>query len=115
MNKLFLVKSLHTIHIDSYNEGEGDFVQHFELESTEIAENYKQAITNHLQDNGYNLDYNNCEISEDKISLETSCIVDKDNTQPSKNILTLWEHGKVTLYSDSISIKVHEANRIEFE
>lgn len=114
--KNYIVKSFHEIFVDDYNEGEGKHVNGYALSGEVQANNPKEAITAYLRDNlGYNLDFNNCEVSPEEGNLvQTSCLVNNDNIQPTNSEVKQWEAGNVELYSNRIDMFVYEVTEVNF-
>lgn len=114
--KTFLISSAHTIYIDSYSEGETEYINSYYLKDEIKAYNYKEAITKYLKNSLYlNLDINNCELDEDTNCFETSCLIDSENIQPSEYDVKQWEKDKITLYSNNIQIYVSEIIEIDLK
>lgn len=114
--KNYMVKSLHEVFVDDYKEGEGEHANAYELSDEVQAESPKQAINKYLQDClGYNLDFNNCEVNpDDKSNVQTSCLVNNDNIQPTNSEVKQWEAGNVELYSNHIDMFVYEVTEVKF-
>lgn len=114
--KNYIVKSYHHVEIDNYETGLGDYVNSFDMKAQVVAENPTEAINKYLLEVlFYNLDFKNCEINpEDKTQVQTSCLVDADNSQPTKDELMRWEKGELVLYCNQISMSVCELIDIEF-
>lgn len=114
--KNFEILSSHYIYVDHYEDGEGDQVNYFTLKSTHEANDYKEAVNNHLEFYGYNLGIENCEIDKENNVIQTSCLVNASNEQPSNKDVEIWKRGDtdLTLYSDNISITVKQLIDVEF-
>lgn len=114
--KNYIVKSFHEVFVDDYNEGELNHVNGYELSDEVQADTVHGAVTKYLQDNlGYNLDFKNCEVNpDDKANLQTYCLVDVDNMQPSNEDIELWKQGKATLYANYIDMFIYEVSKVVF-
>lgn len=114
--KTYLVKSYHEIFVDDYNEGEGKNVNSYTFSGKVRADSPKEAVNIYLNDNlGYNLGFENCEVCPDEEGLvQTSCLVDADNLQPSKQVVKMWENGEVDLYANIIQMYVYELKEVTF-
>src|SRR5690625_1351572 len=114
--KNYTVKSFHEVFVDDYNEGYSESINSYFLQDEVKAGNAQEAVTTYLNDNlGYNLGFEDCEVCPDENGLVmTSCLVDKDNLQPSDHDLKMWKMGKVKLYSDNILIYVYEQKEVAF-
>lgn len=112
--KKFRIVSWHEIFIDDYEQGEKDYINSFDLSGIYEADNCKDAVNMHLSEHGYNLGLENCEVNEESNELQTSCLVDEDNMQPSTHDLELWKQGKKVLFVDYINIQVEELIRVTF-
>lgn len=108
----YRIVSWHDVYVDDYEQGEIKHVNFFCLSGIYDAVNYQQAVEEHLNEHGYNLGMENCEVYKDTNSLLTSCLVDENNVQPNGYELEQWKKGKKVLYSDSMSIEVKELNEI---
>ena len=110
-NKYF-IKSLHTIHKDDYNEGEGEYIHEYNLNAFITAETPKDAIIKYFDKELYlSFDIDKSFYEEDGI-LHYSNLVDQDNTEPSEYKINLWKEGKKTLYVNNTEIHIFEVNRI---
>ena len=114
--KTYIVKSYHDIFVDDYNEGEGKNVNSYTLNGEVRADNPKEAVNIYFKDHlGYNLGFENCEVCPDESSLiQTSCLVDVDNLQPSEQEVKMWENGEVDLYANNILMYVYELKEVTF-
>lgn len=114
--KNYIVKSFHEIFVDDYNDGEGKHVNTYALSDEIQAETPKQAINKYLQDClGYDLDFNSCEVNpDDKSNVQTSCLVDGYNIQPTNSEVKQWKAGNVELYANYIDLFVYEVIKVNF-
>lgn len=114
--KYYKVKSYHDVYVDDYNNGEGENVNSYVLNGEVQADSLKEAVNAYLNDNlGYNLGFENCEVCpEDKNLVQTSCLVDADNLEPSNTMFEAWRAGTVKLYSNHIDMFIYEVNEVDF-
>jgi hypothetical protein len=112
--KQFRIVSNHSVYIDNYEDGEQDYVNGYELENTIKAETKEEAINKYFSDFLYfNLSIENCEASEDGY-LQTSCLLDEENIQPTSKEIELWKENKLKLYVNHIDLKVYELVEVKF-
>ena len=110
-NKYF-IKSLHTIHKDDYNEGEGEYIHEYNLDAFITAQTPKEAIIKYFDTKLYlSFDINNIYEEEEGI-LHYSNLVDKDNIEPTDHQINHWKQGKEILYVNSTEINIFEVNKI---
>lgn len=109
-NKYF-IKSLHTIHEDDYNEGEGKYINEYNLDAFITAETPKDAIIKYFDTQLYlSFDINNS--YEEEGILHYSNLVDEDNTEPTDHQINLWKQGKEIIYVNYTQIHIFEVNKI---
>lgn len=113
--KKFKVTTIHTVCIDDFKQGEGNQVNFYTLDSEQKAETIRQAIEQHFNNTLYlTFDYKSAEISEDKICMQWSNLVDKDNAEPSTHDIEKWKKGEKELYINNIEIMIEEITPIRF-
>src|SRR5690606_9568828 len=103
--------SNHEVYEDSYENGEGDFVNTYCEEGIYNTDTWKEAVDKHLH--LFDLNHTQCEILEG--TLFTGCLVDNYNNPPSGQEVEEWRMGKCTLYTNNISITVQELVDIELK
>lgn len=118
--KTYIVKTMHDVYVDDYNEGEGKHVNSYnlkgEIESETPQDAVQQYFDRHL---GYNFAMNNAYVphkeEEDapKNVLHYSVLVDEENVEASKEDIKLWQEGKKELYSNSIYLIIHQTIEAE--
>jgi hypothetical protein len=110
--KTYRIESSHSVYTDDYNEGEGSFVNGYEMDAIIKAETPQQAIEKYFETVvGFDFDFNHASI-EDNI-LFYSNLVDGSNIQASKQQIESWKKGKCILYSDNINVIIYELKRVE--
>lgn len=113
--KKFKVTTIHSVYIDNFEQGEGKQVNFYTLDSEQKAETIRQAIEQHFNNTVYlPFEYESAEISEDKISMYWSNLVDEDNAEPSTYDVEKWKKGEKELYSNNIEIMIEEITPIRF-
>lgn len=115
MKELKIVSS-HSIHVDSYEDGEGNYINGYLLESTIKANTVKEAIQKYFDDNlYYQFDFKYAQMDEN--GLHWSALVDSENNE----ILTTdvaykqWQKGEKILYSNNILLNVYEVTEVDIE
>tara|TARA_R110000868_G_scaffold409072_1_gene693858 strand:+ start:575 stop:925 length:351 start_codon:yes stop_codon:yes gene_type:complete len=116
MKKQFKVTTIHTVYIDSYNEGEGNYVNSFDIESTQKTETIREAIENHFNNTIYlPFNFEHAETNEDNKVMYWSNLVDEDNNEPSKYDIEKWKKEEKELYSNNIEIIISEIVPLKFD
>jgi hypothetical protein len=110
MNK-YHIKSYHDVYEDTYQEGEGKFTNHFEInriveadEALDALEKYGKEVLGYEYD-GYEVNTNNDVLSYD-------ILINKDYMEATAKEITLWKKGKLTLYNDHITFDISIMQRI---
>ena len=114
--KNYKITSIHDIYEDSYNEGELNFVNGYDLSKEVKANNLKEAVKTYFENFlYYSFDIKYADILENRLNY--SVLVDEENFQIGENeeIYKQWKEDKVKLYSNNISIKVQEINDINLD
>jgi len=116
MKKQFKVTTLHTVFIDSYENGEGKQVNFYVIDSEFKAETPKEAIENHFNNVIYlPFKFDEAETSEDKTVLWWSNLVDEDNGHAQQSQIEKWKKGEKELYSNNIEIMISEIVPLKFD
>lgn len=112
--KTFKIESEHNVYIDSFTEGEGDAVNSYNTSREIKATNVKEAIEKYFQSVlYYDFDFSLAETYEGK--LDYSVLVDKDNSEASKNQVELWKKDELVLYANNITITVYELTSVDLD
>lgn len=115
--KTYIITSVHTVHIDSFEEGELGFVNSYDLKSTIKASTPKEAVEKYFEtvlflpfhfEAAYIFHKEDPDVNQDKNTLEYTSLVDVENNEPSKTDIELWTRGQKELYSNSAFISVYE-------
>lgn len=106
----FQIVSDHTIYIDSFNEGEQEQVNYYELNANITAENPQKAIEQYFGRNlYYHFNIKSASKDDEKENvLYYSVLVDEDNTEAFENDIELWKEGQKKLFSNQIRIEILE-------
>lgn len=114
--KQFKVTTYHTVHIDSYEQGEGKQVNFYELVSEIKAETIREAIEEHFKNTVYlPFEFDRAEVNEDKTVMFWSNLVDADNSEPNTSEIEAWKKGEEELYSNNIDVLVSEIMPLKFD
>jgi hypothetical protein len=114
--KKYKITSIHDVYEDSYNEGELNFVNGYNLENEIKANNWKDAIKEYFEDFlYYSFDINHADIYENRLNY--SVLVDESNNQIGENDIDYkqWKEDKVKLYSNKISIEIQELKTVNLD
>jgi hypothetical protein len=110
--KTYRIESSHSVYTDDYNEGEGSFVNGYEMDAIIKAEAPDLAIEKYFETVvGYDFSIKDAYI-EDNV-LFYSNLVDGSNIQASEQQIESWKQGKCILYSDNSHVVIYELNRVE--
>lgn len=110
--KTFILKSGHAIYEDSYEQGEGKYVNCYDMESEITSEDASSAIKeyfkNHLHLN-YDEDFRQVD-EENSNVLFYSNLVDLDGYEVSEKdcLYEDWKNGNAKLYSNNTWLKIYE-------
>lgn len=105
---LFAIDGDITVYEDSYEEGEGDYVNHYNLDirgKYSFKDLMKQlsyyGFSNNPKDyffgdiNGYS-------------SIESDCMQNADGEEPSKSEIEAWKKGEITLYNAHLFAHIYK-------
>jgi hypothetical protein len=105
----YFIKSYHSIYEDSYNDGELDFANGYELSYFIKADSPANAIQQYIENKLY-YKFNSkcfCEDNEQSNVCHYNVLVDEENCEASESEYELWKQGKMQLYTDNIRIAVY--------
>jgi hypothetical protein len=108
--KHFLIKTIHDVYIDSYDQGELGHVNGWAQEAKIEAENVKKAIELYFEKELYfSFNFDHCGIDEENSNeLHYSNLVDGNNLEATESEIEQWKQGKKTLYTNNIYLRVFE-------
>lgn len=95
------------VYIDDYEQGEGDYVNGFNIDLRGKFTSLQQLIT--AVANEYYCctdDINDWEFSVEQSALQTSAMVDNDNSLADERDIEMWKNGELTLYVCHLFIPV---------
>lgn len=108
--KTFKIYSAHDIYIDDYEQGELDRVNDYTLTNEVKANDVWEAIEKYFETTLY-YDFkkdNSSKSDEVENELHYSVLVDVENLEANGRQIEKWKQGKEKLYSNNITITVHE-------
>lgn len=109
----YLIRSYHTVSEDSYNDGELDYVNGYELSCFVKAIDPSKAVKEYIERKlYYKFNPRFIDKSDDDISVYYNVLVDVDNAEATESEYELWKQGKIKLYNDSIRIEVYSVSII---
>lgn len=109
----YLIRSYHTVSEDSYNDGELDYVNGYELSYFVKAIDPSKAVQEYIERKlYYKFNPRFIDKSDDDISVYYNVLVDIDNAEATESEYELWKQGKIKLYNDSIRIEVYSVSII---
>ncbi len=107
--KLYYIDSIHFVHEDDFQEGEGNLVNSYSLHKLLTADSVDQAIELYITTFlGFNLEWDKADIRDDNKILDYSELVDNDNNKANMSKIENWKLGVTKLYSNRFQMKVHE-------
>lgn len=108
--KNYYIKTWHEVHEDSFENGELDHVNSYNMSDIIKANDPKEAIDQYINKVlGYTYDVDEIQVDE---SIYFDVLVDKNNMQASVDQVEAWTKGKTKLYNDYVIIEIHELNQI---
>ncbi len=114
--KNFKITSMHSVYIDSYEQGELESVNNYDMKETVKAETVKDAIIKYVENSlFYSFDYDSAEIDEESNLIHWSNLVNVDNEEVTSKdaIYSQWKKGKATLYNNQYSMSVEELTTVK--
>lgn len=116
----YIVKTMHDVYVDNYNEGEDRYVNSYDLKEEVKAETPQDAVQQYFEKHlGYKFNLNDAYIphkeEEDapKNVLHYSVLVDEENVEANKQDIGLWEAGKKELYANNIYLVIYQTIKAE--
>lgn len=110
----YKVTSLHDVYIDSFKDGEGKHVNHYELASEIKAKDWKDAIKKYFSDYlffGISLEHGY--IDEESNTFHYSNLVNADNIEADEDEVKQWKQNKLTLYANNTATTVEQIIKID--
>jgi hypothetical protein len=112
--KKYKITSAHYVTIDSWTDGELDYANGYSQEAEIEAKDPLEAIKKYFAEVlYYKYTQENAFIDEGELMYDV--LVDVDNYEASKRMVEQWKKDEITLYSNSIIIKVQELTKIELK
>ena len=109
--KTFKINSIHTVYIDNFESGEGDFVNAYTMEASIRAETPMDALKSYFKNHLY-YDFKNGDLTVDGDNIDYSVLIDAENDEAMPKGIELWKEGKITLYSNNISFEIFELTKV---
>jgi len=111
--KTYIIKTNHTIEIDTYNYGLTNYVNSYSLKSEIKAETPREAIQKYFNEYlYYNFDINLSYILHEEEENEATNVLfydvltDEENNEADEKQTELWKEDKLTLYNNHIYLKI---------
>jgi hypothetical protein len=113
--KKYIISTIHRVFVDSYNEGEQEYANGYDIKSNVNAENVREAIEKYFESTlYYKFNFKDAYIDdENKNTLHYSVLVDDENNEASEEEIALWREEKKRLYSNNIILTVSELIEVE--
>lgn len=115
--KKYLISSYHQVCKNSYELGELECSNHYNILNTTIkAENINKALELYFKNIiCYNLDLEFIMVNEDFNLIDYSVLVDVNNLEATEDEIKKWQNDEIVLYSDNIQIKISEIVELKFD
>lgn len=105
----YYIESIHFVHEDDFQEGEGEQVNSYDLNTFINADSVNDAIQKYIEDYlGFSFSWDNVENSEDNSVLDYYELVDNDNIKASTSEIEKWKFGELKLYSNQYVLRAFE-------
>ena len=110
----FNITSYHTVYEDSYENGEGQFVNCWDQSLTVKAYTLDEAMKAYYEnDLNWNWEPNSVFVDED--ALMDARLVDEDNCIATEKQTERWKRGELKLFNQHVTIKVWELSPLNLE
>lgn len=106
MNR-YLIKSFTEVAEDIFEDGEGHFVNSYDLESKIEAETPREAVLKFIANKLYFKAGTLDEGVEEGSSVVYCNTVDNDNTEPSETQFEAWKRGEIPLYNSYTRFSIY--------
>jgi len=106
----FKIETIHDIYVDSYENGELNYVNGWNLNADIKAENPREAIEKYFEKElYYKFNFEHLDKDEEQINkFWYSVLVDEDNTEASEAQIKDWKKDKLKLYANNITLFISE-------
>jgi len=112
--KNYKIKSTHFVCTSSFELGELDYANEYYLDAEIYADSPLKAIERYFAEVlYYEYAQENAFIEEGELMY--AVLVDVDNCEASKAMVKQWKKDEITLYNNSIIIRVQELTKIELK
>ena len=111
--KQFMIIASHDMYEDSYSDGEGRFVDSYTREPQIVkAPTAQEAVAMFVQ--SYIGDILLQDINFEFEDAYVSRLIDRDGSDATASEIEKWKENKMDLYSDNVTMKVYEINKVTF-
>jgi len=112
----YKVTSIHDVYVDSFENGEENFTNGYELSSEIDAANWQDAIKKYFNDYlFFKIDLAYGYIDDENNTFHYSNLVNVDDIEASEDELKKWKENKLTLYSNNTVITVDQIIKINLK
>ena len=111
----FYIQSFHDICEDSFEEGEGEFVNAYDIKGVIEAKTADEALEKFFE-SYLSFEYKKENFIRDEFThaFQTNVLADVDNIEVrDEKTINLWKEGKVKLYNENISVYIYEMRLIK--
>jgi len=96
-----------TVHVDDYEQGEGEFVNEWDFEVHGTYDSVESLIAEVSALTGcVSTDTKDWGLLVDNGTLTTNCLVDEDNLEADQRQIEKWKRGEYTLYLCDVYVPV---------
>jgi uncharacterized iron-regulated protein len=113
--KNYRIVSHHDIHVDDYENGEGEYLNGYSLEEIIAAESPIEAVEKYFKNVlAYDFDKDSACIDDEQDNvLHYDVLVDDNNFKASESEIEEWKNGKKVLYNDHSVVYVYELTPVK--
>ena len=110
--KTYKIVSTHDVYVDSFSEGEQEYVNHYNFSAEIKKDNVNEAIEDYIKNSLY-FNYHKKLTYKENNKIYLSVLVDEDNIEANEKQIEQWKNNKLTLYVNYVEIEVYELVRVE--
>ena len=114
--KQFEIKSYHDVNLDSYDNGEGKYINGYTLSRRVKTDDIKKSIENYfINELYYRFNFDDAFIDENGLHFDV--LVDSENIEilPDTKEYKQWKNGERILYNNHILLQVEELVKLDID
>ena len=107
--KNYIIECEHDVYINSYSQGEQEYVNYYNTKGQYEADSAIEAIEKHINSLGYEFEQKNSEFDEEEANkLFFSKLVDSENNEATDEQIKLWQKDELKLFYNNVTLFVYE-------